>query len=453
MYTLTIDGRPLFDPRLDDYKLEAPTLNQQANRLSTLTFSIYPNHGEYGAFEKLKSDIMLYADGDRLARFRPVYSKAAMRGGVNHKCEELAARLNDFQRRPGFFHGSPAVYLAAMLDDFNARNTDGDVVFKPGDVLGADPEELDFINDDYMGYWDLLIDSLPGKYGGYLIPRYEADAVYLDFLQEAFLPLSEQKIVFGENLADTFLVNDAASAFSVLIPLGANVPAEDIQEGQAEQTPLTIKSVNDGKDYLLSEAGRQLFGWREKVVSWPDIEDAGELLTEAQKYLAENAVKMADSATLTAVDLHNTGADIAAFRALQRVSAQCPPLGLSAEYVTAKMTIPLGAPKNTKIQVGTLKGGFTQKAGEAARANAVTVQRVEKRIIETNVTVKKYAEETDKAISKINNTLQTNSKIINATEANITGSLRYKHRHVEIAAITYRNENNIPMTKRFLIVP
>ena len=463
MYTMTIDGRPLYDPRLDDYGLENPILTQDANKIASLPFTIYPTHPEYANIYKVRSIISIYMDGSLMMKMRPLNAKLNFKNSVNYKCEELAARLNDIKRRPGFFYGTPAEYLAEILSDFNIRYTganpgitggytdiyvplvvgvtghDEDVkklqvnltllgyyvggitgaygmdteyavrrfqmrhnvningvynlatkavmdtlfntsppppataeTFYAGTVAGISGAEMEFINDDYVGYWDLLQNKLVKELGGYLIPRYTDSGIYIDYLSEDNLPLSEQEIVFGKNLADLFIQNDAANTFSVLIPLGADVVARDIHAGQAKNTPLTIATVEpNSHDYLENAYGLNMYGRREATHRWEDVTNATTLMALGQAYLDAHAAMLNDSVTLNAVDLRDTGADVQAMRWMTRVRVSDDLHQVNEIYPLTYKQTPLGAPSTSKIKIGYSRESLTDKISD----NAATASR------------------------------------------------------------------------------
>ena len=115
MYRITNDGRTLFDPRHERFALEGAVLRQEQNRLSALEFTIYPTHPEYSRISKAESALSLYRGGELVAQFRPVTARAAFRGGVTHRCEELAGRLNDALARPETYEGTVAGYIARAI--------------------------------------------------------------------------------------------------------------------------------------------------------------------------------------------------------------------------------------------------------------------------------------------------------------------------------------------------
>ena len=100
MYSCYIDGRMLFDPRIEESAITSPLMELEANKIGALTFTIHPNHAEYGNIEKITSTISVYKDGTLIYQFRPSYSQRGFRNSVTYKCEELLARLKDFRFRP-----------------------------------------------------------------------------------------------------------------------------------------------------------------------------------------------------------------------------------------------------------------------------------------------------------------------------------------------------------------
>lgn len=92
------------------------------------------------------------------------------------------------------------------------------------------------------------------KLGEYLKVRYESDGTYIDYLSD-FNDTSTQIIEFGENLIDVLVKNDALYVYTAVIPLGAEIKNED---GTSEI--LTIKSVNNGLDYIVNQEAYNKYG-------------------------------------------------------------------------------------------------------------------------------------------------------------------------------------------------
>lgn len=361
MYTIKHNGRMLFDPTNDEYSVEAPIVSREANKLATLDFTIYPNNPEFDLIQDHTSVISVYLDGALMNEFRPAYRKNTFAGGVNWRCEEGAARLDDELHRPDYFKGTIAAYISRMVTQYNARVSASKAVHV-GDIL-FNPDTVDtFINDDYEGFWEGLVSSLTETYGGYLIPRYEADGLYIDYMSDEDLPLGTQTIRFGENMADMFMDTDTDEMYTVLIPLGANVDVSNPQSGQARQRPLTIASVNGGNDYLEDAAGIALYGRREKTQRWQSITSASELKAKGIEYLADHAAKLKKTITLTAIDLHNLNVDVSAFQWMTRIPIYSEVHNIDTNYTATKMDTHLGNPEPLQLQMGEPKEVFTDRA-------------------------------------------------------------------------------------------
>ena len=121
MYTMTIDGMTLYDPTTSEYLLEAPLLHLEANKIGTLTFTIYQDNPQYEGIVLRQSIIRLYRDGAIYMLFRPVKRKMMFQGGVEYTCEEMTAFLNDFLRRPDTFTGTARELMAWCIQTFNSQ--------------------------------------------------------------------------------------------------------------------------------------------------------------------------------------------------------------------------------------------------------------------------------------------------------------------------------------------
>ena len=379
MYTLTHNGNTLFDPRLDGYPLQSPLLTLEANKINTLDFTIYPGNPEYGKIEKIVSLLSVYRDDALYMQFRPVYKKELFRGGILYKCKEITFRLNDFRYRGYTYSGTIDGFVTAVLASYNARVNADEQILK-GNVSDASTS-FEFDTDKPLGHWDALL-AVVDDNGGYFSTRYHGGNVYMDYLQDADLPVSEQKIQFGENMTDLFIETDSDNTFSVLYPVGKN--GED---------RITIESVNGGRDYLESAAGIALYGRRETSIAWENVESASQLKSLAQAALDEIAVQFAESVSVSAVDLHNANADVSSLEFLSMVDCVSAPHGFSHRYVLGRISIPLGAPDSATAQLGesrkSLNDRITLEKRETEKAISAESNRAKdaEKQLKTDITV------------------------------------------------------------------
>ena len=167
-------------------------------------------------------------------------------------------------------------------------------------------------------------------------------------------------------MADMFLETESSEMFSVLIPLGPDVDVSNPQPGQASSRPMNIGSVNGGLDYLESVEGIALYGRREKTQTWESATDAADLKAKGLAYLAEHAVKLKKTITLSAADLHNLNVNIAAIGWMQRIPILSEPHEVDTQYTATKLTIPLGVPDLLQLQMGEPKEVFTDRVPPAS---------------------------------------------------------------------------------------
>jgi len=339
MFTILHNGEMFFDPRIDGYPLGAPKLLREANKIGTLTFTIFPTHPDYRNIVMLRSVFSVYKDGVLIYQGRPAYLKKRMKGAVEYKCEELTACMNDYKLRPMTFSGPVDQLLSAIVASFNNRSQS--VSFGLGTV--QNPGNIEWEQTDYIGHWDAL-QAIRGQFGGYIIPRYESGQILLDWLAEDDLPESSQAIRFGENLKDMFLETDSNETFSGIIPLGG------VPEGETEK--ITIVSVNDGVDVLYNDDAVDLYGWRETVKEWKDVTDPQTLKGLAEEWLRGNGVKFRDSVQISAIDLHNADLSIESFEYLHWINAESSRHDLHARYILSREETPLDRPVGTQITLG-----------------------------------------------------------------------------------------------------
>ena len=379
MYSIYLDGQLLFDPRIDEIGVTAPTLELEANKFGTLSFTIYPNHPLYGSINKISSILTVYKDDKMIYQFRPIWTQRQFKNAIKVKCEELLAHLNDFKYRPFEYTGTLKGFVESVLDSYNSRCDAGKEVFMGNIKVTDDNDYVAYSSIDYLGHWEVLQSRLQETHGGYFKARYTVSGVYLDYLRADDLDISTQVIEFGENLTDLFIETDSEETYSVLVPLGAEIEAYD-EHGDAVKKRLTVETVNEGKDYIENADGIALYGRRETTNTWNDVTIASNLLTKGKEYLDTIAVKFSETVELSAVDLHNVNADVETFNFLEWVQVKSELHNLSQSYVLEKATIPLGSPDSSKITLGSEKRTLTDKIHSDASDMKDSLDKIEQKI-------------------------------------------------------------------------
>lgn len=256
-------------------------------------------------------------------------------------------------------------------------------VIKVGEITVTDPN--DYITRSSINYastWDILNEDLINKLGGYLKVRYESDGTYIDYLSD-FNDTSTQIIEFGENLIDVLVKNDAIDVYTAVIPLGAEIQNED---GTSEK--LTIKSVNNGLDYIVNQEAYNLYGLIFAPVentTWDDVTLPSNLLTKGTKYLNNQAVMLKSSLELSAIDLNIVDSGVENFFIYEYVRFISSVHNINERYLLTKITIPISSPENMKITLGKETSSLTG----IEMGNKLNIDNIIQRVgrVESNYTI------------------------------------------------------------------
>ena len=236
-----------------------------------------------------------------------------------------------------------------VLNNHNSQAREEEQL-KIGNVTVEDPNNYIARSwTDYVSSWDMLEKRGVELIGGYIVERYEDDGTYIDWLED-FNDTSTQVIEFGENLIDIFTKNSAASTYSVVIPLGAEIENED---GTKER--LTIKSVNNNLDYLVNEEAYAKYGWKLAPVSettFDDVTIPSNLKTKGTNYLNNQGVMISSSIEITALDLQATDINIESFFINEYVRIKSEPHNINKTLLLSSIKIPLAHPEHTQITLG-----------------------------------------------------------------------------------------------------
>ena len=410
----------LHDIRTEKYRITNGILTEELSKVKELTFQIYPDHPYFDKLEILIPNIKIIKDDDVLFKGRIIKINQLIDNSMQVVIESSLAFLFDSIIRPFEFQGSPEALFqyfinnhnnqvgefiktidTAILNDkiyfkYNATNSlyeqvinpnvseisdyyevNGDKVIFIGKMTGANLDNNDYINrssTDYINTFESLETKILDTIGGYLFERYENDFTFIDWVDDfkngENQIIAGQTIEFGKNLMDLFVDNDASTTYSVVIPLGAEIENED---GTKER--LTIKEVNSGKDYLISETALANYGWIVAPISdttWDDVTLASNLKTKGEDYLSEIAVMLKSTLELNSFDLSILDKNVNSFKLGEYVIVKSTFHNISKTYLLSKkvtsindaasMTVTLGEIKNTLtgIQLNDNKDNITR---------------------------------------------------------------------------------------------
>lgn len=377
MYQIRCDSYILYDPRDDELILDDPRCKMEVNTVGEASFTIYSNHPYYSKLRKKRSIIEYLQDGEPIFRGRITGDTVDFDNVKAVDVEGVLAFFNDSVIRPFAFpadFANDADYIAAadggnvvafflgwLIDQHNAQVQDFQK-FKLGKVTVADPNNYVTRSDaDYNKTWDILKSKLfDSALGGYLCIRYESDGNYIDYLAD-FETTNPQPIAFGENLLDLVNESDSDETYSAVLPQG--VKLEDESTGTAIKR-LTVAELPDGNvtedivkegDILYSKSAVENYGFvcaPPPETVWEDVTEAENLQKKAADYLTEQAVKLLNTITIKAVDLHFSDDAIASFRIYRYVDVKSLPHNQQARYVLSQIDIDIENPQNTVFTLG-----------------------------------------------------------------------------------------------------
>nr|DAF50651.1 MAG TPA: tail protein [Siphoviridae sp. ctHAs12] len=363
MYTIYADDALLYSPGDEELSVLSPVLETQCNAAGTLTFVLLPEHPMYSALHKMRTRIDIRQDDEIIWRGRVLETETDFYRQKTVTCEGELTYLVDSVLHPyklADYDGTAAGLFRLYLTRHNEAVSEAQQ-FQIGNV---DIETLSSVeNTGYGNTWDEISDNLIDIHGGFLRVRYDGETRYLDWTKESGTSCG-QVIRFGENLLDLSEYVSASEVVTCLIPYA----------GQGD-SQITIKSVNDGKDYIEDEAGIALYGRIWGVTEF-DAKDASTLLEMAKENL-QKRLKETITITISAVDLHLLDVNAESFRVGDKVRVVSPPHGIDAEYTCTAISLDLVSPDQSEYTFGTPETGMASTTAATSKAVEVVDTSVE----------------------------------------------------------------------------
>lgn len=354
MITIYIDNKKIYDPRIRKLQLEEAELSQAKNKAGTLKMILPADHA-YSDLVVIPgiTRVTVKEDDDILFKGRIVRDNPDFWEDSEYTAEGQLAYLNDTVVRPYEFSGSPREYFKFLITQHNSQ-VEKERQFTVGRITVSDPN--DYIvrsNMHYPSTFEELQEKLLDNMGGYLVERFENGVTYLDYLSE-IRENNDQKAKYGENIVDIDRVQEIDSDFATaIIPLGKKQ-----DDGNGNETYLTIASVNDGKDYIQNDDAVVKYGLILKVVEHEDVTLPENLIKKGEEDLQE-AIKSTSSITVTAADLSGSGSKVESFRFMKNVKCISKRHGLDFRSPIVALNRNLLDRSDYKITVGDTQKTYT----------------------------------------------------------------------------------------------
>lgn len=435
MYTITMDGQTLHDPRLGEgYVVLEPILNVEIDKAGTLEFSVAPPNVCYSDLEILKNRICVYKNDVCIWEGRPLNIEVPYNLIKRVTCEGRIAELKDapytlrliskygtdratqttidgetFVRADG---NLPALYQAvferynAFIDDPTKEVVLGNMDI-PWQIYGGGRWEYTGTNtfscnpDAETTFYDLLFnghenpDSNLGwdfpkitdeYYNAHILPRYRGeDVLIIDILRSVDASLADQVIRFGENLLDITQFIDSEGAYSVIYPIFKSYHEQSV----GKYLDGTVDPINEtthdlGGKLLENETYISMFGRVIKPVTIIYSSQTDIATQEQRENLAaiqmESDIKNIITVELTALDLSLLGVDVDSIELFKRYEIVSPPHNFDEIYQCVAITHDLDEPQNDVYTFGASRQTLTNWVTEqiaAAKAYNSTTQEAE----------------------------------------------------------------------------
>lgn len=347
MYEIYNDNNLIYKPNEKGVALTSAKLSLEINNAGSFVFSVPATHDFYDSFEKFKSVITVYSDGEAVFCGRVIEESLDIFKTKTIYCEGELAILNDSIQRPSENHDiTVRQFLEFLINNHNAQ-VEESKQFVVGAVTVTDSNDSLYRYTNYENTLQAIKEKLLDKLGGYISIRYAEGKRFIDYLAD--LPNTcTQAIRFGENLLNYSSNVNVTDIATRLIPLGATL--EESQYTAIDER-VTIESVNDGKDYIQSDEAVAQYGIITKIQTWDDVNVPSILLSKAREYLEsvqwENMIL-----NVTAVDMHQLNPEIEEIHIGDYILCISEVHGLRKNFPVNKLEIDLMNPANNKIQLG-----------------------------------------------------------------------------------------------------
>ena len=370
MFSIVYDGGILWDPRDESRPIRNASARisvASKDDISTgdLAFTLQEDHPDFERLALMGGLVELRQDDEPVFRGRIVQDPADLYLSHAIKVESVFTCLNDSVVPPFDYPADVAgvatyqaaaasgnvveYFLRLLLDQHNAQVSSEQKLYC-GTVTVTDPNNyIARSRSNYSHTIDVIKEALLDTLGGWMVLRYTEQGTYIDYLA-SFTATNSQPVEFATNLTGFWRELDGADVYNAILPIGANgLTISALSDGD-----LTADQVKDGV-VIYSRNGRARFRHKiTKIVDWPDVTVASNLLAKASAELAAHGGAASERISCSAIDLSfSAGSDIEAFRVGRMTTVKSSPHGVDTAYPLTEISIPdLREPGSAEITLG-----------------------------------------------------------------------------------------------------
>lgn len=398
-------------PNPEAPRLSSGTIKQGINTIDSFTFEIYPNNIGYSKINTLTTlvEITNKITNEKEFRGRVLLPTPKMDSSgklyTNVICESELGYLNDSTTRYGEYHDiSVSDFLKVMIDNHNSMVAT-DKRFELG-IVQITGKLYRFL--DYEKTFAAIKDKLLDRLGGELRVRWQDGKRYLDYLIKIG-EKSETEIRLSKNLKTIEQERDPTSIIPRLVPLGAKLEDSD------ERT--TIKSVNNGKDYIDDPEAIAEFGLSQDCIVWDDVNVPSILFTKGKERQKEiNRIKKKHK--LEALDLSIIGLDFDSFKVGNEHPVINPIMNINEYIRITEKTTQIHNPQSSSLSIG----DKFEDIKDYQLDNIATAKEVKsvKETVQTTVnTLNSVSVELNNTVEILNNTNENMGALNDIVKANV----------------------------------
>ena len=361
-----------------------PDVKLVVNGVDSFSFAIYPQHPLYREIECKVSRVKIWRDSKLLFYGEVTGYSQDMYGIRTYDCEGALAWLNDLHFAYAISGATPKEVLYWYIKLYNQKLRDKSKSFELGTVtvhkeLTQSGTEGTIARSSgvYPSFWEEIQDKLLDSFGGILRVRYvgsDTCAGYIDWLA---IPdgTCSQDVRYAKNLLNCDWTYDCTALATAVVPLGKRKDSSGDNEVR-----LTIDKADDddatfmiqymtGTDDLVksgnmvySKSRMEKYGLIQQAVTFDDTTDAGTLAYQGAVWLRQNG-KAASTIRAEAIDLADIDESVEHFTHGDYVRTKLPGDSAESLFPITAIEIPIAAPENAKLTVGTQESGITSGSG------------------------------------------------------------------------------------------
>lgn len=404
MYIVKLINNGIETPIHDNKeKLHSGKVVKGINTIDSFTFSMLPSNAGFNLINEFTTLVTVYNTNKERYDFigRVLFPETTMsESGLITKevtCESILGYLCDsLQSYVNTKNWTVSGLLQHLIDCHNSQ-VEEYKRFKLGAVTATDPNDNLYLGIQRKNTWDEIEEKLIKKIGGELRYRVEDDGIYIDYMEK----LGETRttpIALSVNMKAITREKDPTAYVTRLIPLGSKLKDA---EGNETEERVTIKSVNNGLEYIDDETAIAVYGIHVGCIEFDDVNVPTTLLTKGRAWMAENN-KIQIKYSITALDLSLIGLAIDDLDVCDSHPIKNALLGIDDVARIIKKTIDVCEEVKSTIEMGDNFKTLSDIQREQAEQAVQNIQRIEQITNNLQTEVK----ETKNSVNELGNQIQ-----------------------------------------------